>query len=126
MKTFVVEISHHAIVLFVTRIHEPLAHRSYNFIHFRVMDVAPEELSQLQSSREDELSRMQLVSSLNSTAALQVELDETKSAKKELEEIVRGLRKELAENKQEGRGSKNERKKKEGRGRGLKTEPRKK
>lgn len=91
------------------------------------LDHTREELDLLQSHQDEDLPslRVQLASSVTRTAALQGELDEANSTKEGLEEVIRGLRKELmAAKKQDGRGHKHEQKKAR-QGKGKKTQPKK-
>ena len=85
-----------------------------------------QELNVLQSSQEEGLTSLQeqVAHSASRATTLQGELDKAEGAKKELEERIKGLRKELSMTmkKQEGMRSKHEQKKKEGRGKGKKKE----
>ena len=86
-----------------------------------------QELDVLRSSQEEGLTSLQerLAHSASRATTLQGELDKAEGAKKELEERIKGLRKELSMTmkKQEGVQSKREqKKKKEGRGKGKKKE----
>ena len=86
-----------------------------------------QELNVLQSSQEEGLTSLQeqLAHSASRATSLQGELDKAEGAKKELEERIKRLRKELSMTmkKQEGMRSKHEqKKKKEGRGKGKKKE----
>ena len=86
-----------------------------------------QELNVLQSSQEEGLTSLQeqLAHSASRATTLQGELDKAEGAKKELEERIKGLRKDLSMTmkKQEGMRSKREqKKKKEGRGKEKKKE----
>ena len=85
-----------------------------------------QELDVLRSSQEEGLTSLQeqLAHSASRATTLQGELDKAEGAKKELEERIKGLRKELSMTmkKQEGVQSKREQKKKYGRGVGKKKE----
>ena len=86
-----------------------------------------QELDVLQSSQEEGLTSLQeqLAHSASRATSLQGELDKAEGAKRELEERIKGLRKELSMTmkKQEGIRSKHEqKKKKEGRGKVKKKE----
>ena len=84
----------------------------------------PQELDVLQSSQEEGLTSLQEQLAHRATT-LQGELDKAESAKKELEERIKGLRKELSTTmkKHEGKQAKHEqKKKKDGRGKGKKKE----
>ena len=84
-----------------------------------------QELDVLQSSQEEGLTSLREQLAHRATT-LQGELDKAESAKKELEERIKGLRKELSMTmkKQEGNQSKHdhEQKKKDGWGKGKKKE----
>ena len=85
-----------------------------------------QELDVLRSNQEEGLTSLQeqLAHSASRATTLQGELDKAEGAKKELEERIKGLRKELSMTmkKQEGVQSKREQKKKYGRGVGKKKE----
>ena len=85
-----------------------------------------QELDVLRSNQEEGLTSLQeqLAHNASGATTLQGELDKAEGAKKELEERIKGLRKELSMTmkKQEGVQSKREQKKKYGWGVGKKKE----